>query len=198
MGASHSDGMGACHSQMPWGVSRGPNAGAACPRAVGWCVCYIKPPWIHMPRYVRVCRCWLSCMGSSCVVMEHEGSWTLAGRCCRWQPHKRAGGCSACLLRSTQLVCTMYAMYMGCAIPMASLLVLVDVTFGAHVLHPLGPNICARPSWCAGEVCIPTTLTVLTVPSPPSHLSCLSNPIPPPVFPHLHPMPVIRPVLALT
>jgi hypothetical protein len=39
---------------------------------------------------------------------------------------------------------------MGCAIPTASLSVLVDAMFGAHILHPLGPNICARPSWCTG------------------------------------------------
>jgi hypothetical protein len=53
-----------------------------------------------------------------------------------------------------QLSTCQYVVYMGCTIPMASLLVLVDAMFGAHVLHPLGPNIlliCPGALVCAGD-----------------------------------------------
>jgi hypothetical protein len=68
--------------------------------------------------------------------------------------------------------CTSQSDAMGCAMPTVSLSVLVDVTFGVHILHPLGPNVCARLSWCTGvcwgwRVCVPATLPMLTVPSPP-------------------------------
>jgi hypothetical protein len=45
-----------------------------------------------------------------------------------------------------QLSTCQYTVYMGCTVPMASLLVLVDATFGVHILHPLRPNVCTHPS----------------------------------------------------
>jgi hypothetical protein len=157
----------------------------------------LQHQWYYAPAPQSCCALMGGTLGSSCIMFGQQGFVCIAVRR-RWLCALYSDGRWGGRIPFGRHGCALQSDAMGCAIPMASLSVLVDATFRAHVLHPLGPNVCAHPSWCAGEVCIPATLTVLTVPSPPSHLSCLSNPIPPPVFPHSRLMPVIRPVLALT